>query len=115
MARRRAADTAARRIASLRSWVTPDEQARIAAEAKAAGAGLSDYIRELCLRRPVGTAPRVRANPEAKALADELNAIGINLNQLARVANQTGELRREEALDEALFLLRTAIGRVLTL
>ena len=35
-----------------------------------------------------------RRNPDAKGLADELRAIGINLNQLARVANSTGDLRR---------------------
>ncbi len=117
MARRRATETAERRSVSLRSWVTPAERQRIEAAAQRAGTGLSDYVRELCLRRG-GKEPvvaGVRRNPAAKVLADELRAIGINLNQLARVANQTGEIRREGELSMTIDQLKAAIAKVITI
>jgi hypothetical protein len=117
MARYRTTDTAERRTASLRSWVTPAEHRRVREAASRAGAPLSDYVRELCLHR--GGRPHAVAgtqrNPAAKALADELRAIGINLNQLARVANQTGELRREGELSLTIDQLKAAMRKVITL
>ena len=56
-----------------------------------------------------------RRNPDAKALADELRAIGNNINQLARVANQTGELRRAGELSMVIDRLVTTIDRVIRL
>jgi hypothetical protein len=97
--------------------VTPTERQRLEAAAKDAGTPLSEYVREVCLRRRFD-APVVagtRRNPAAKALADELRAIGINLNQLARVANQTGEVRREAELDRTIEVLKAAMARVITL
>ena len=117
MARYSATDAAERRTAPLRSWVTPAEHQRIREAATQAGTPVSDYVRELCLRRQ-GAAPVVagsRRNPAAKALADELRAIGVNLNQLARVANQTGELRREGELSLTIDHLKAAIARVIAL
>ncbi len=117
MARYRATDPSERRTASLRAWVTPTERQRLEAAAKDAGTPLSEYVREVCLRRRFD-APVVagtRRNPAAKALADELRAIGINLNQLTRVANQTGELRREAELDRTIEVLKAAMARVITL
>jgi hypothetical protein len=117
MARYRTTDTAERRTASLRAWVTPAEHKRLADAAERDGAGLSEYVRELCLRRRGGVpvVAGTRRNPAAKALADELRAIGINLNQLARVANQTGELKREGELEQTLAVLKAAMARVITL
>lgn len=117
MARYRADDAAERRTASLRSWVTPEEKQRLEAEARAMGNGLSDYVRQLCLRR--GGQPQTVAgtqrNPDAKRLADELRAIGNNLNQLAHVANAAGDIRRGEALDSTIELLVTTMSRVIAL
>ena len=82
--------------------LAPTERKQLETAAAREGKALSDYVRQLCLRRG-GRTPVVagtRRNPDAKALADELRAIGNNINQLARVANQTGELRREAELDD---------------
>lgn len=117
MARYRADTAAERRTASLRSWVTPEEKQRVEAEARAAGAGLSDYVRQLCLRRGgqgqvvAGT----RRNPDAKRLADEMRAIGINLNQIAHVANSVGDVRRVDALEVTIEQLTDALSRVIAL
>ena len=117
MARRRATDSSERLTKPLRSWVSPMDYERLSVEAAREGKPLSDYVRELCLRRrragPVVAG--ARRNPAAKALADELRAIGINLNQLARVANQTGELRREGELSMTIDRIKAAVARVIAL
>lgn len=117
MARYRATDASERRTASLRGWVTPTEKNEVAARAARAGTPLSEYVRDLCLSR-TPAAPVVAGttrNPTAKVLADELRAIGVNLNQLARIANQTGELRKEGELERTLQEIKAAVARVITL
>ena len=117
MARRRATDSSERLSRPLRAWVSPADHTRLRREAAREGKALSDHVRELCLRRR-GPGPIVagtRRNPAAKALADELRAIGINLNQLAKVANQTGEVRREGELLMVIDVLKAAMARVIAL
>jgi hypothetical protein len=117
MARYSAAFAGERRTQKVTVQLAPSERQRLEAAAAKAGAGLSEYVRQLCLRRRSGV-PVVAGttqNPVAKLLADELRAIGINLNQLARVANQTGALEHGERLDETLTTLKAAMSRVITL
>lgn len=117
MARYQATYLGERRTQSLRAWVTPTERQALEEEAKAEGAGLSEYVRQLCVRRLGGptVVAGTRRNPDAKALAEQLHAIGNNLNQLTRVANQTGELRREAELDGTIDVLKAALSRVIAL
>ena len=117
MARYRTADSTERRTAGLTVQLTPTERKQLGDAAKRSGVPIGEYVRRLCLRRQ-GTAPVVagtQRNPAAKALADELRAIGINLNQLARVANQTGDLRREGELSMTVDRLKAAMSRVIAL
>ena len=117
MARYQAMDASERRTAGLTVQLTPTERKQLGDAARSSGAPVGAYVRELCLRRQ-GDPPIVastRRNPQAKVLADELQRLGNNLNQLARVANQTGELRRENELSMVLDLLKAAIARVISL
>jgi len=118
MARYRATqDTGERRTAGLTVQLTPAERKQLGDAARQEGAGLGEYIRQLCLRR-AGQAPTVagvRRNPDAKRLPDELRAIGNNLNQLAHVANATGELRREGELSLTIDQLKVTMSRVIAL
>lgn len=117
MARYRAIDASERRTTKVTVQLAPTEREQLAAGAVREGKALSDYVRQLCLRRG-GRSPVVagaRRNPEAKLLADELRAIGNNINQLARVANQTGELRREAELSMVMERLVMTIDRVIRL
>lgn len=117
MARYRAADASERRTAGLTVQFTPTERKQLGEAAQRSGTAIGEYVRQLCLRRG-GKAPTtagVRRNPDAKALADELRAIGINLNQLARVANQTGEIRREGELSMVIDRLVDTMERVIRL
>lgn len=118
MARYSAAnDTGERRTAGLTLWLTPTERQQLGDAARQEGAPIGEYVRQLCLRRGghgqvvAGT----RRNPDAKRLADELRAIGINLNQIAHVANSVGDVRHEDALDRALDELTDALSRVIAL
>lgn len=81
-----------RRTDGLRVQLTPSERAELEADAAGQGApNLSTYARELLFRRSAAVVAATRRNPEAKALLGELNAIGNNINQLARQANTNGD------------------------
>jgi hypothetical protein len=72
-----------RRIASLRADVTLAEKAHVADLAKAAGVSQGEFIRRRALGLPVVV---LEAKTDAR-LIHELNAIGVNLNQIARNVN----------------------------
>lgn len=117
MARHRKTYTGERRTVHLGVQLTPTERAELEFAAAEAGARLSQYIRELCLRRAADAAVvgGARRNPEAKRLMHELSAIGNNLNQLARVANTSRAAPQHEELKAAIAVLKAAMARVLSL
>ena len=80
--------------------------------AEGQGATISAYARELLFRRSAAVVAATRRNPEAKALAAELRAVGNNLNQIARHLNTTGEMRGLGELREAIDLHKRAMIRV---
>lgn len=110
--------TGERRTEFLGFYLTPSERTELEDAAKKLGVGnLSAFARELLFRRAAAMVAATRRNPEAKALADELRAIGINLNQLQRHANTTGELglQRVKEVDEVLRGIKLAAAKVLDL
>ena len=93
----------------LRVRLTPDEQSAVVARAAQAGIAMSDYARDLLLR---GRIEIVSAPPALSIEAiTELNRIGVNLNQLTRIANATGEMpaRLPSTLDRINALLDEAM------
>jgi hypothetical protein len=117
MARHRKSYTGERRTVHLGVQLTPTERAELEAAASEAGTGLSQYVRELCLRRTpeAATVGGARRNPEAKRLMYELSAIGNNLNQLARIANTTRCAPQEQELKAAIAFLKATMAHVLAL
>jgi uncharacterized protein (DUF1778 family) len=117
MARHRKTYTGERRTVHLGVQLTPTERAELDAAAAAAGAGLSQYVRELCLRRAAEAAivGGARRNPEAKRLMNELSWIGNNLNQLARVANTVHAAPQLDELKRTTEVLKATLARVLSL
>ena len=98
--------------------VTPSLRAKLQAAAEASGAPtLNGFLNELLDNRATATLARAgRRNPDAAALARELRAIGINLNQVARFQNSTGERqRRPGELEELESLIKQAFCRVIEL
>lgn len=69
-----------RRIASLRAGVTLAEKQHVRDQARAAGMSEGEYIR----RRVLGLPVVVREAKTDARLIHELNAIGVNLNQITR-------------------------------
>jgi hypothetical protein len=117
MARYRSTFDGERRTEKVTVQLAPSERKRLEEGASTVGSALSEYVRDLCLRRQgaVTVVAGTRKNPVAKLLADELRAIGINLNQLAKVANQTGAISREGELDQTLEALKAAMARTIGL
>ena len=117
MARHRKTYTGERRTVHLGVQLTPSERADLSLSAQMAGTSLSQYVRELCLRRSVtpSTEGGARRNPEAKRLMYELSAIGNNLNQLARVANTFHAAPQHAELKAAIEALKATMARVLSL
>jgi Bacterial mobilisation protein (MobC) len=86
---------AAQRTSALHVQLTKAEKAEIAARAKKSGNRVSDFARLVLLSDLKAPAPAER-DPEAiRALAFQLSKIGTNLNQLAKIANETRTLPRE--------------------
>lgn len=107
-----------RRTEFIGMWVTPTERGELDAAAALQGARRSDYARELLFRRSAAVVAGTRRNPEAAAImraldaaADAENAIGNNLNQIARHLNTSGDLRDWGELRDALALYKEAAGR----
>ncbi len=117
MARHRKTYTGERRTVHLGVQLTPSERAELELAAAEAGARLSQYVRELCLRRSATpeTVAGVRRNPEAKRLMHELSAIGNNLNQLARVANTNRAAPQLDELKRVTEILKATMAHVLSL
>jgi len=116
MARYERSYTGERRTEHLGVQLTPTEKGELEKAAEGQGApNVSAYARELLFRRSAAVVAATRRNPEAKALAAELRAIGNNLNQVARHLNSTGELRDWGELREAIDLHKQAVLRVLDL
>lgn len=80
----------------------PDERKKLQQRADEAGGSLGRYIRQvaLCERgqndEMAGQAERVEA---LRKLKRELNKLGSNLNQIARVANISGDINKKRLYD----------------
>ena len=83
--------------------LTVAEKARVREAARRGGLSISEYVRRRTLGRPVTS--RVDADAER-----QLRRIGVNLNQLARVANAAGQVKRGADLDALVDEIRRAIG-----
>jgi hypothetical protein len=117
MARHQKTYTGERRTVHLGVQLTPTERAELDAAAAAAGTGLGQYVRELCLRRSPTPAMEAgaRRNPEAKRLMNELSWIGNNLNQIARVANTSRTALQLDELKRTIEVLKATMAHVLSL
>jgi hypothetical protein len=115
MARRARTNSGERCTAFVGMWLTPSQHAELQHAAKLKGDCISTFARELLFRRAAAVVAATRRNPEAAALMRELNAIGNNLNQIARHLNISGELRAFDDLPAVLDEHKRAIARVLDL
>lgn len=92
-----------RRGAKVEVRVSAAEKADLRGSAREAGLTVSEYVRRRSLGQPVVA----RADRETRVL---LRRIGVNLNQLARAANDSGAAVPERQLGDALGELRRVLA-----
>lgn len=98
-----------RRALQINARVSPDEMAAIEQRAAGANRMLSEFIRELALSGKIA----VRQFHALSAIdRHDLARIGNNLNQIARVLNQTGDSARARNIDLLLVELRALLARL---
>ena len=83
--------------------VSAVEKADLRSSAREAGLTVSEYVRRRSLGQPVVA----RADRETRVL---LRRIGVNLNQLARAANASGDPAPQRLLGDALAELRRVLA-----
>ena len=115
MARRKAEYSGELLSKKLTLKLTESERTEVAARAASAGVPLSTYAR---LRLTNGQVPKAVMGRDPRALrtlANEIARVGNNLNQLAKIANQTGRLEHERELQQVRNLIADALARVIDL
>jgi len=98
-----------RRLASTRADLTLAEKQYIRDQAEAAGMTEAAYVRQCALGQPVV----VRKAAADARLIHELNAIGVNLNQIARNLNADRRGARAVDLDHLQGRLQAVLDQVL--
>jgi hypothetical protein len=88
--------------------VTVEEDALISAGAKKLGISKSEYARRMVVN---GKIEERRDSAYSVSLAFQLQRVGVNLNQLTRVANTTGDL--PESLARVCGQIETLLDRVM--
>ena len=95
MARRSKADAGERRTSFLGVQLTPTERAILEQRAQTTGLSLSEFARIVLLSDLKAPAPSARDPQAIRALAVEITRVGNNVNQLAKIANETRALPHE--------------------
>ena len=78
-------------------WINQVEAKELERKAKLAGLNESDFLRMLIMK----TTLKEKPGPEFYEYEKLMRAIGINLNQVARVANKTGNINKDYYEEEA--------------
>lgn len=100
--------------------LTPGERAAVVAAADAQGLGPSTFARVATLRAAGRTPPAIRKRHDAIAgvigpVLGELGRIGSNINQIAKVANSTGNATAFAATDSMRADIRKLLSAVMAL
>ncbi len=100
--------------------LTSDERAAVAAAADAQGLGPSTFARHATLKAADRTPPAIRKRTDDVArvigpVLGELGRIGSNINQIAKVANSTGNATAIAAADSLRADIRKLLSAVLAL
>ncbi|WP_222718315.1 plasmid mobilization protein, partial [Enterococcus faecium] len=97
----------------MRFRVSDQEYEEIRAAAQRAGAAYGTFITQTVQaairQHELGQQPTEQLCEELRGIARQLNRIGVNLNQLARIANTTGQVPCE--LSAALSYLENVLRR----
>ncbi len=112
MARRSKEDAGERRTSFLGLHLTPSERAVLEQRAQTTGLSLSEFARIVLLSDLKAPAPSARDPQAIRALAVEITRVGNNVNQLAKIANETRALPHERQLREVATLIKATLEKV---
>ena len=112
MARRSKEDAGERRTSFLGVHLTPTERAILEQRAQTTGLSLSEFARIVLLSDLKAPAPSARDPQAIRALAVEITRVGNNVNQLAKIANETRALPHERQLREVATLIKATLEKV---
>ena len=112
MARRSKEDASERRTAGLRLQLTPSERATLEQRAQTTGLTLSEFARVVLLSDLKAPAPSARDPQAIRALAVEITRVGVNVNQMAKIANETRALPHERHLREVAAEIKATLEKV---
>jgi len=116
MGRRYKNDTGPRYTAALGFLVTPADKAELQRRAKAHGCKVPEFARIVLLSDLKKPPPPPRYDPQAISdVTAEISRVGMRLNQLAKLANESRELPDKQTLDEVLQEVRTCLDKLAAL
>ena len=115
MGRRRKDDTTEKRTVALNVQLTPSERAEIDKRAARYGKTPSEFTRIVLLSDLKDPPPTPRDSAGLRAVAVEIARVGNNLNQLARVANETRSAPQQRELSAVADEIIKALNKVMAL
>ena len=115
MARPRKTNEAELRAQHVGIQLTENEKKELRFRAAKTGRKLSDYCRIVLLSDHKAPAPSARSPEAIRELVVALNRVGNNVNQLAKVANETNQLPDRRALEEVTARIAETVEKVMAL
>lgn len=88
----------------MKIYVTQDERIKLVEMAETVGMSFSSFARAVLLEYEIEENPE-----ELRKIRYEVNKIGVNVNQMSKVANQKGVLPAAEELSNLKHLIVTAL------
>jgi len=92
--------------------LTAADKIAIEMAATDSGFSVSEYVRRCSLSSSQSVVSATTEQEQLASFITQLNKIGVNLNQIARIANTIGEIDTQ-ALDEALPILSVLLDKAL--
>lgn len=112
MARRSKEDGGERHTAFVGVHLTPSQHAELERRAALAGRSVSEFARIVLLSDLKSPAPAARDPAALRTLAVEITRVGTNVNQMAKIANETRSLPHERQLREVASLIKATLEKV---
>ena len=113
MARRSKEDGGERYTAFLGVHLTPSQYALVEQRAQTAGLSVSEFARIVLLSDLKAPAPPARDPQALRELAAQISHVGNNVNQLAKIANETRAVPHERHLREVAAVIKATLEKVI--
>jgi Bacterial mobilisation protein (MobC) len=113
MARRSKEDAGERHTGFVGVHLTPSQHAELERRAALAGLSMSAFARFVLLSDLKAPAPPTRDPQALRALTVEIIRVGVNVNQMAKMANETRAVPHERHLLEVAAQIKATLEKVI--